>query len=361
MRVPFFDMAAELAPIRSEVDAAIARVLDSGTFIGGAEVGAFERELAEHVGAAHAIGVSSGTDALLATFMALGIGPGDEVVTTPLTFFATAGSAARLGARVVFADIDEETLCLDPRAALAACSSRTKAIVPVNLFGYPATLPGPAAPCAIVEDSAHSLSPPRGIAGTFSFFPTKNLGALGDAGAVVTNDTSLAERIALLRSHGARPKYHHVALGGNFRLDAIQAAILRAKLGHLDAWTSARRANAAHYRALFSSASLPSELRLPAHHDEHAYHQFAIRAPRRDELRTYLASHGIGTEVYYPEALHRQPIFEGGQLIFEGGQLAVAEAAVQELVSLPIHPRCSPAAREHVVERIAAFYRGAAR
>jgi dTDP-4-amino-4,6-dideoxygalactose transaminase len=346
VRVPFFEMTAELAPIRAEIDAAIARVLDSGTFIGGPEVAAFERELADHVGSAHAIGVSSGTDALLATLMALGIGAGDDVVTTPLTFFATAGSIARLGARVVFADVDDDTLCLDPRAALAACTPHTKAIVPVNLFGYPAALPD--APCAIVEDSAHSLSAPRGIAGAFSFFPTKNLGALGDAGAIVTNDAALADRLALLRSHGARPKYHHVALGGNFRLDAIQAAILRAKLVHLRAWTTARRSHAAHYRALFATANLP--VRLPADHAYHAYHQFAIRAPRRDALRTYLASHGIGTEVYYPEALHLQPIFDGGPF-------PRAEAATRELLALPIYPSCTSAAREAVVDRIAAFYR----
>lgn len=347
-RVPFFDMTSELALVRPEIDAAIARVLDSGTFIGGPEVVAFERELAAHVGAAHAIGVSSGTDALLATFMALGIGPGDEVVTTPLTFAATAGSIARLGARVVFADVDDATLCLSPAAALAACTARTKAIVPVNLFGYPAALPE--APCPIVEDSAHSLTGPRGLAGTFSFFPTKNLGALGDAGAIVTNDAALAERVALLRTHGARPKYHHVALGGNFRLDALQAAVLRAKLAHLATWTRARRDNARHYRALFAAASVPPELRMLADHEAHTYHQFAIRAPRRDALRAYLAAHGIGTEIYYPEPLHQQPIFDGGSL-------PVVEAAVHELVSLPIYPSCTPAARELVVDRIAAFYR----
>ena len=346
MRVPFFDMAAELAAVRAEVDAAIARVLDGGTFIGGPEVIAFERELAAHVRVTHAIGVSSGTDALLATFMAMGIGPGDEVVTTPFTFFATAGSAARLGARVVFADIDD-TLCLDPAAALSACSDRTKAIVTVNMFGYPAALPT-GAPCPLVEDSAHSLSPPRGLVATYSFFPTKNLGALGDAGAVVTNDATLADRIALLRTHGARPKYHHVALGGNFRLDAIQAAILRAKLGHLTAWTETRRSHAAHYRALFAATKIPVEL--PADHADHAYHQFTIRAPRREALRAHLAERGVQTEVYYPEPLHQQSMFDGGTF-------ARAEAAARSVVSLPIHPALTSAARETVVQRIAEFYR----
>jgi dTDP-4-amino-4,6-dideoxygalactose transaminase len=349
-RVPFFDMTSELAAVRPEIDTALARVLDSGVFVGGPEVASFERELAAHVGVTHAVGVSSGTDALLATFMAMGIGPGDEVVTTPLTFVATAGSAARLGARVVFADVDDDSLCLDPQRALDACSARTKAIVPVNLFGYPAVLPD--APCAIVEDNAHSLGAPRGLAATFSFFPTKNLGALGDAGAVVTNDAALAERIALLRTQGARPKYHHVALGGNFRLDAIQAAVLRAKLAHLAAWTTARRANAAHYRALFAASNVP--VRIVADHPVHTYHQFAIRAPRRDALRAYLASHAIGTEIYYPEALHQQPIFDGGSF-------PVAERAVLELLSLPIYPTSTAASREIVVEHIAAFYREGAR
>ena len=356
MTVPFFDMASELAAIRPELDAAIARVLDSGVFIGGPEVAAFERELAAATGAAHAVGVSSGTDALLATFMALGIGPGDEVVTTPFTFFATAGSAARLGARVVFADIDEETLTLDPQLALAACTSRTRAIVPVNLFGAPAALP-PAAPCPIVEDSAQSIGagPPRGIAATLSFFPTKNLGALGDAGAVLTHDAALADRIALLRGHGARPKYHHVALGGNFRLDALQAAVLRTKLAYLDRWTAARRSHAAHYRALFGAAQLPPELRLPPHHASHVYHQFVIRAPRRDALRAHLAAAGIGTELYYPEPLHAQPYVAA--IGHRAGSLPVAARACRETLALPIHPALNETHRARVVDQVTRFYR----
>ncbi len=266
MIVPLFDMAAELAPIRAEIDAAIRRVLDSGVFIGGPEVAAFEHELARFAGVRHAIGVSSGTDALLASLMALGVGPGDEVVTTPFTFFATAGCIARLGARIVFADIDAETLTLDPSAALAACTPRTKAIIPVNLFGYPAALPATSIP--ILEDSAQSLGagPVRGIAAAVSMFPTKNLGAIGDAGAVLTDDDDLADRIRLLRSHGARPKYHHIAIGGNFRLDALQAAVLRAKLAHLPAWNHARREHAARYRDLFAQAGLAAEIRLLRHH-----------------------------------------------------------------------------------------------
>lgn len=350
MNVPLFDMAAELAPIRAEIDAALKRVIDSGVFIGGPEVTAFEAELAAFAGVRHAIGVSSGTDALLASLMALGVGPGDEVVTTPFTFFATAGCIVRLGARIVFADIDPETLTLDPRAALAACTSRTKAIIPVNLFGYPAVLPETTIP--ILEDAAQSLGggPVRGIAAAVSMFPTKNLGALGDAGAVLTDDAELADRITLLRSHGARPKYHHVAVGGNFRLDALQAAVLRAKLPHLTAWTAARRAHAAHYRELFAAADLP-EVRLPAGHPAHVYHQFVIRVPRRDALRAHLAAAGIGTEVYYPEPLHLAPCLDA--LGYAVGELPNAERAATEVLALPIQPSLRD--HTHVVSATAHF------
>jgi dTDP-4-amino-4,6-dideoxygalactose transaminase len=355
--VPLFDMAAELAAVRREVDAAIGRVLDGGVFIGGPEVSGFERELAGATGVRHAIGASSGSDALHAIFLALGIARGDEVVTTPLTFFATAGSAARLGARIVFADIDDASLTLDPGAALAACSARTRAIVPVHLFGHPAATDALlAAPCAIVEDAAQSLGagPVRGRAAALSFFPTKNLGALGDAGAVLTDDTELADRVALVRAQGARPRYHHEVIGGNFRLDALQAAVLRAKLPHLARWNAARRANADRYRALVSAARLPAELRLPAPHPAHVYHQFVIRAPRRDALRAHLAAAGIATEIYYPEPLHLQPCF--AELGVRAGALPIAERACRDVLALPIHPTLAPEAQAYVVEQIAAFY-----
>jgi len=359
VQVPLFDMAAELAQVRGEVDRAIARVLDSGVFIGGPEVAAFERELAAATGARHAIGTSSGSDALHAIFLALGVTRGDEVITTPLTFFATAGGAARLGARIVFADVDDESLTLDPRAALAACSDRTRAIVPVHLFGHPAVIP--AAPCAVVEDAAQSLgaAPVRGRAAAVSFFPTKNLGALGDAGAVLTDDPVLADTIALLRTHGARPKYHHVAVGGNFRLDPLQAAVLRAKLPRLAAWIAARRRHAERYRALFAAARVPSELRLPPAHGAHVYHQFVIRAPRRDALRAALTAVGIGTEIYYPEPLHLQPCFAA--LGYRPGAFPSAERACQEALALPIHPQLAAEAQAVVVDEIAAFYARASR
>jgi dTDP-4-amino-4,6-dideoxygalactose transaminase len=228
----------------------------------------------------------------------------------------------------------------------------------VHLFGHPAELPAtlPAARCAVIEDAAQSLGagPVRGRAAALSFFPTKNVGAIGDAGAVLTGDAELADRIALLRSHGARPKYHHVAIGGNFRLDPLQAAVLRAKLPHLAAWTGARREHAGRYRALLAAARVPAELRLPASHASHVYHQFVIRAPRRDALRTHLAAAGIGTAIYYPEPLHLQPCF--AELGYRPGSLPIAERACRELLALPVHPLLAPDAQAFVVDQIAAFY-----
>jgi dTDP-4-amino-4,6-dideoxygalactose transaminase len=358
-RVPLFDMAAELNPIRSEIDAAIARVLDSGALIHGPDVAAFERELASVVGTNHAIGVSSGTDALLAILMALDIGPGDEVITTPLTFFATAGSAARLGARVVFADIDDNRLTLDPSAVTARITARTKAVIPVHLYGLPAAIP--TVPCPVIEDAAQSIGGARlrGLAAAYSFFPTKNLGAIGDAGAVVTNDADLADRVTLLRTQGARPKYHHLAVGGNLRLDTLQAAVLRAKLHHLEAWNAARRGHAARYRQLLASAKLPADVRLPADDPDHVFHQFVIRVPRRDALRAHLAASNIGTEIYYPEPLHLQPAF--ADLGYRVGSMPNAERACHEVLALPIRPGLSIDDQALVVERIAAFFAGGAR
>ena len=310
---------------------------------------AFERELASAVGVRRAIGTGSGTDALLAILMALGIGPGDEVVTTPFTFFATAGAALRLGARVVFADIDENTLTLDPRAAATACSSRTRAIVPVHLFGRLAAMPD--ATCPVVQDAAQAIGLPLRGTAAVSMFPTKNLGALGDAGAVLTDDTELADRVSLLRTHGARPKYHHLAVGGNFRLDALQAAVLRVKLGHLERWTTARRDRARRYREAFASVDLP--VRIPPDDGPHVYHQFVICVPRRDALRAHLSASGIGSEVYYPEPLHLQPCITG----YRAGAFPIAERVCAEILALPIQPSLHPDAPARVVAAIAAFYR----
>jgi dTDP-4-amino-4,6-dideoxygalactose transaminase len=349
-------MRAEIAAMRGELDAAIARVLDDGVFIGGPEVDGFEAELAAAAGCPFAVGTSSGTDALLVLAMAMGLARDDEVVTTPLTFFATAGAAARVGARVVFADVDDATLVLDAEKAVAACSAVTRAIVTVHLFGHPAAYVDDA-PCPVIEDAAHSgvSVPLRGMAAALSFFPTKNLGALGDAGAIVTRDGELAERARVLRAHGARPKYHHVTVGGNFRLDALQAAVLRAKLPRLAAWTDARRAHAARYRELFAAAGVPAEVRLPPDHPQHSYHQFCIRAPRRDELRAHLAGAGVATAIYYPEPLHLAPCF--AELGYHAGSFPVAEQACRELLALPMHPALAADAQAYVVDQIAAFYR----
>ena len=354
MRVPLFDMQAETATRRPAIDAAIARVLDSGVFIGGDEVTSFELELAAATSVRHAIGVSSGTDALLATLMALGIGRGDEVITTPLTFFATAAAALRLGARVVFADIDE-SLTLDPAAAAAAITARTKAIVPVSLYGHPARAPHVSASVAIIEDAAQRLanSPLIGRAATLSFFPTKNVGAIGDAGAVLTNDDELADTVRLLRTQGARPKYNHLIVGGNFRLDAIQAAVLRASLPALVDNNAARRQHATRYHHAFRN----SPLRVPPTPPEasaHVFHQYVVQTPARDALRAHLTAAGIGTEIYYPSPLHLQPAI--ADLGYREGSMPKAERACQELLALPIYPRLAPNQQDYVIETVLGFF-----
>jgi len=360
MKVPLVDLAADHAALRPEIDAAIARVIDRGAFILGPEVEAFERALAPVAGGVHAIGVSSGTDALLVSLMALGIGAGDEVVTTPLSFFATAGVIARLGARPVFADIDPGSFNLDPAAAVAACTGRTRAIIPVNLYGRPAALPAPGERngVPIVEDGAQSIgaAPVRGALLALSFFPTKNLGAVGDGGAVITDDAELAERVRRLRVHGSKPKYYHAMIGGNFRLDAIQAAVLAVKLPHLAEWTAARRRNADRYRALLASAPVPDELVVPDDTPDHIYNQFVIRAPRRDPLRAHLREHGVATEVYYPVPFHQQECF--ADLGYRAGAFPAAERAAAEVLALPIYPAISEAQQAYVVDTIAGFYAG---
>lgn len=354
--IPMRDLAAEHAALRADLEAAFARVLATGQFVGGAEVEAFERELAALVGCTHAVGVSSGTDALLVTLMALGIGPGDEVVTTPFTFFATAGAIARLGARPVFADVDPHTLNLDPARAAAAVTSRTRAVLPVNLYGSLAAIPD--VPIPVIEDAAQSIGagPPRARAATLSFFPSKNLGALGDAGAVLTSDAALADRVTLLRSHGARPKYNSVVVGGNFRLDALQAALLRVKLPHLATWTARRRAAAGRYREMFAAlgSRLAGHVSLPPASPEHVYHHFVLRVRGREELRRHLGAAGVATEVYYPGPLHLQPCFT--ELGHRAGDFPAAEAAAADALAIPIDPAITPAAQERVVAEIARHY-----
>jgi dTDP-4-amino-4,6-dideoxygalactose transaminase len=351
--IPLVDVRAELAPQRALIDAAIARVIDSGVFIGGPEVEAFEVELAEFAGVSTAVGVSSGTDALVATLMALGIGRGDDVITTPLSFFATAGAIARLGARPVFADVDHD-LCLDPNAAATKVGESTRAIVPVNLFGRPARLALVALP--VIEDAAQALGAGllRGRAAAISLFPTKNLGAFGDAGAVLADDPALADAIRLVRHQGARPRHHHLVIGGNFRLDAIQAAILRVRLHALAGAIAARRERAERYTRWLGEAGLPADVVLPAPHPDHVWHQYVIRAPERDALRAHLASCGIATEVYYPEPLHLAPCF--ASLGYREGAFPVAEAACRSVLALPVSPVLTQDQLIRVVGAIAGFY-----
>lgn len=343
-RVPFVDLAAQHAPLFPELRAAFDRVVKSGRFVLGEEVARLESELASRLGVRHAIGVSSGTDALLGALMALGAGPGDEVITTPLSFFATAGSIARLGATPVFADIDPASMNLDPQAVRAAITPRTKVILPVHLFGRPCSLElfdlAASKGIPIVEDAAQALGAttargPVGSLGTlgcFSFFPTKNLGALGDGGLVTTNDDQLAERVRLLRVQGARPKYHHLVLGGNFRLDELQAAFLRVKLPHLDEWTRGRRETARAYEEAFAKSMW--SVKTPGLVDGHVYHQYVVRTPERDALRARLKDAGIETEIYYPEPLHLMPCFEG--LGHGEGSFPEAEQVCREGLALPV-------------------------
>jgi dTDP-4-amino-4,6-dideoxygalactose transaminase len=355
VKVPLLDIAAQIMPLRDQLLAAAARVLDHGQFILGPEVEAFEKALAAQLGVKHAIGVSSGTDALLVSLMALGIGPGDQVVTTPFSFFATAGAIARLGATPVFADIDPATFNLDPSAAAAACGRLTKAVIPVHLFGR--TAPRPMIDVPIVEDAAQSIGAGRlyGVGSCVSFFPSKNLGAMGDAGAVICDDDAFADRVRLLRTHGGRPKYYHQAIGGNFRLDALQAALLGVKLPHLGDWTAARRRNANRYRAIAAAMpGFPAEVVLPMDTPDHIYNQFVIRTPRRDALREHLTKAGIGTEIYYPVPFHAQPCFQ--YLGYKDGSFPQSERAAKEVLALPIYPELSEAQLEHVMRAIASFF-----
>ena len=368
--IPLVDLAAQHAPLHADLLEAFERVLGSQSFILGPEVSAFEAEIAELIGVEHAIGVSSGTDALLLALTALGVGPGDEVLVPAFSFFATAGCVARVGARPVFVDIDPETFNLDVEAAAQRVTRATKAIIPVHLYGQTCDLEAlsdlsRAHNLPIVEDAAQALgagSGPRraGVVGAFacfSFFPTKNLGALGDAGLVTTRDAALAKRARLLRAHGAEPKYHHALIGGNFRLDALQAAFLRAKLPNLVRWTSARQENACSYDALFAQAELPDTLlRTPVcKYGHHTYHQYVIQTPYRDALQTHLRHEQIGCEVYYPVPLHLLECF--AHLGQKPGTYPCAERAAREVLALPIYPELEPSQIERVARVVSDFLR----
>jgi dTDP-4-amino-4,6-dideoxygalactose transaminase len=369
--VPLLDLKAQYEPLRTEILDAITRVCDSQRFIHGPEIEGLERELEAYLGVEHAVGMSSGTDAVLAALMAVGVGPGDEVVTSTYSFFATAGCVARLGARPVLVDIDPDTFNIDPQAAAAAVTPRTRAILPVHLFGQAADLLPLTNVAAqhgipIIEDAAQAIGAryldhavgSLGAIGCFSFFPSKNLGAFGDAGFVTTNDARLGRQLRLLRNHGMDPKYFHHIVGGNFRLDALQAAVLRVKLPHLDAWTAGRQRNAARYRRLFAEAKLTDRVRLPVEAADrtHIYNQFVIRVPDREGLRKHLEAAGIGVEVYYPVPFHLQQCF--ASLGYRPGAFPRAEAAANESLALPIYPELTEAQQAEVVGAIGRFYQG---
>lgn len=368
MNVPLLDLKANYLPLKDAIEAAVLEVLDSQGFIMGPKVKALEDAVARYVGVPHAIACASGSDALILALMALEVGFGDEVVTTPYSFFATAGAIARLGAVPVFVDIDPKTYNLDVSKVEAAITPRTKAILPVHLFGQCPDMDALKAVAEkhglpIVEDAAQAIGArwkrenagAMGAIGCFSFYPSKNLGAFGDGGILTTRDDALAARLRALRTHGGVKKYYHTYVGMNSRLDALQAAILLVKLPHLDTWHAARQHNACRYYALFDQAGLTDVVTLPYQDLKcfHVYNQFVIRCPKRDELQAYLKAHGIGTEVYYPLPLHLQPCF--ASLGYVEGSLPHAEEAAKSSLAIPVYPEMDDEARQYVVQTIGAF------
>jgi dTDP-4-amino-4,6-dideoxygalactose transaminase len=366
IRVPLLDLKLQYQSIRREVEAAISAVCESQHFILGPGVESFEREIAEYCEVPYAVGVSSGTDAILLALMAARISDGDEVITTAYSFFATAGSIIRAGARPVFVDIDPATFNLNVQQIESKISPRTRAIMPVHLFGQCAEMEplgaiARAHRLLVIEDAAQAIGSEYrghragawGELGCFSFFPSKNLGAFGDGGLVTTSEREMYERLKMLRVHGAREKYFHEEVGGNFRLDALQAAVLRVKLHHLDSWTKRRQENAAHYRELLSNSNVV----LPTEHPitRHIYNQFVIRSSRRDELRKYLAEHGVGSEIYYPLPLHLQQCFSS--LGYKRGDFPESERAAAESLAIPIYPELTAEQLEHTAHCITEFSR----
>lgn len=387
MNVPLLDLKAQYATIKDEVDRKVLEVLASQGFILGPEVEALENELAAYLGAARAVGVSSGTDALIVSLMALGVGPGDAVVIPPFTFFATGGAVTRVGARPVFCDIDPVTFNLDPARLDEVLRKderalRIKAIIPVHLYGQVADMDtvcdiARRHGAAVLEDACQAVGseyPSKngvrracvmGALGVLSFYPTKNLGAIGDAGMVLTNDEDLAAKVRRLRVHGERSRYFHDEVGGNFRLDALQAAVLRIKLRHLEEWQAKRRERAAFYDKRFATEGLVEEgfVRTPAavyrpagltHF--HTYHQYVIRAKRRDELMAFLKERGVGSAIFYPLGLHEQKCF--ASLGYRKGDFPETEKAAAEVLALPIYPELAPEQQDRVVFSILEFYKG---
>ncbi len=369
IRVPLLDLKSQYLSIESEIKQAIAGVLETQRFIGGPEVEALEREVAEYCGCEYGVGVSSGTDALLVSLMALGIGPGDEVITTPFTFFATVGSIIRLGATPVFADIDPDTFNIDPEQIKKAVTKKTKAILPVHLFGQCAEME-PILDIAgehgipVVEDAAQAIGAiykgkkagGMGTLGCFSFFPSKNLGAFGDGGMVTTNDEGLAERIRLIRNQGAKPKYFHKVVGGNFRLDAIQAAIIRVKLRHLDSWTEGRIENAAFYTRRLEEFGLAGVKVCPPPviQERHIFNQYVIRVHERDGLKKFLKDNQIDTEIYYPLGIHLQECLR--HLGYKPGDMPVTETASERVLALPVYPELKTSHLDHVMAHVSNLF-----
>ena len=369
MPVPLLDLHAQHKTIRDEVVDAVTRIVDAQTFILGEPVERLEKAVAELSHTKHAIGCANGTDAILLALRALDAGRGDEVITTPFTFFATAGAIHNVGATPVFVDIDAETYNIDPAEVASAITPRTKAIIPVDLFGQMAPIEQIAKLAKgipVVEDAAQSIGARRKVdgqwtmageratIGTFSFYPSKNLGGAGDGGMMVTQDDALATRLRRLRAHGGAKQYFHDEVGYNSRLDALQAAVLQAKLPHLAEWSAKRREHARYYDQAFAGlAAVRTPVIDPA--NESIYNQYTIRVERRDELQAHLKANGIGTAVYYPLPLHEQPCFS--YLKYRQGQFPIAERAAQEVVSLPVFPELTRAQQDEVIEAVRKFYR----
>jgi len=368
MNVPLLDLKAQYETIRDEINVAVAEVLESGHFILGPKVEQCEKAVAAYSSCAYGIGMSSGSDALLACLMAEGIGPGDEVITTPYTFFATAGAIARLGATPVFVDIDPATYNIDSSQIESRITAKTRVLMPVHLYGQMADMDAIMNAASrhklvVIEDAAQAIGAEYkgrragsiGHYGCFSFFPSKNLGAAGDGGMVVTNDPARAEKLRILRAHGSKPKYYHKVVGGNFRLDAIQAAVVLAKLKHLDEWTAARQRHAMRYDSLFTQAGLSladaSCIVLPKlAESRHIFNQYVIRTSRRDQLKAALQAKGIGTEIYYPVPMHLQECFAYlGHCV---GSFPESERAANQTLAIPVHPELSESQAEYVVDCI---------
>jgi dTDP-4-amino-4,6-dideoxygalactose transaminase len=374
LSAPLLDLKAQFEPLREEMTAAVTRVLESQGFVLGPEVARLEEEIALYSQTAHAVGCASGSDALLLALMALDVRPGDEIITTPYSFFATAGSIARLGATPRFVDIEPLTYNVDPSKVEDAVTERTRAVMPVHLYGQCAEMDAILKVCArrnlrVIEDAAQAVGAEEsggrragsmGDIGCFSFYPTKNLGGAGDGGMLTTNDDGLAQRLRRLRVHGGVTKYHHSEVGINSRLDALQAAVLRVKLPHLDAWSAARAARAARYASLFKDAGLAEELELPRERDgvRHIYNQYVVRVRgrgRRDALAEHLKGARVGTEVYYPVPLHLQECFR--YLGHGEGDFPEAERAARETLALPVYPELTGGQQQHVVDSIADFFK----